>query len=596
MQQKVEYEPTWDLEVIFSGGSDSTEFQVYVTKLQRAMTTLETMVDQFQWKDKEQAIEGLVKIVSALEKVMKQLREVSAFVSCLSAQNVHDEKANLLVGKRTELNARMGAIQTVLKQKLVTIEEQEWEKIELHPSLEDVSFSLNEMREKAKQHLPGNMEVLIGDLAIDGYHAWGEMYNTIVGKMHVNLQENGEDKKFSVSQAANKLSHPDRGVRRYVFNQIGKAWEENAPLFSQSLNHLAGFRLQTYKHRGWESVLQEPLSINRMEKATLDAMWDAIREAKPHFKAFLDKKAALLGLDKLSMYDIGAPISNSVKRYSFTEGAQFITKHFQKFSPKMADFAQMAFQKRWIEAEDRPGKRPGGFCTSFPDSKQTRIFMTYSGTSSNIATLAHELGHAYHQHVMNEMHGLNQKYAMNVAETASTFAEMIVADASVKQAKTREEKLALLEDKIQRSIAFFMNIHARFLFEQRFYEERKQGMVSVQRLNELMLEAQKEAYHNSLEEYDPNFWASKLHFHITGVPFYNFPYTFGYLFSLGIYAYALEKGGSFEDDYIALLQDTGRMSVEDLAAKHLKVDLTKPDFWQRAIHLCVKDVEEFIAY
>ncbi len=342
-------------------------------------------------------------------------------------------------------------------------------------------------------------------------------------------------------------------------------------------------------------MLKEPLAINRMKQETLDAMWGAINRYKTHFVTFLEKKADILGLDQLSFYDVNAPISHSVKTSSYTEGASFIIDQFRKFSPKMADFAEMAFENRWIEAEDRPGKQPGGFCTSFPDSKETRIFMTYSGSAANIATLAHELGHAYHQHVMDDLHGLNQGYAMNVAETASTFAEMIVADASVKSAETKEEKSALLEDKVKRSVAFFMNIHARFIFEQRFYEERKQGMVSVDRLQELMVDAQKEAYCETLSEYDPNFWASKLHFHITGVPFYNFPYTFGYLFSLGIYAHAQESDGDFEDDYIALLRDTGRMTVEELAAKHLNVDLTKPDFWENAIKLCVQDVEEFLS-
>src|SRR5699024_1609057 len=261
----------------------------------------------------------------------------------------------------------------------------------------------------------------------------------------------------------------------------------------------------------------------------------------------------------------------------------------------MADFAKMAFEKRWIEAEDRAGKRPGGFCTSFPNSEQTRVFMTYSGTASNIATLAHELGHAYHQHVMNDVHGLDQGYAMNVAETASTFAEMIVADASVNSAEDNTEKRALLADKIERSIAFFMNIHSRFLFETRFYEERKSGPVSVNRLTELMVEAQKEAYADAIDDYNPHFWASKLHFHITGVPFYNFPYTFGYLFSLGIYAHAKKQGGDFEDDYIALLRDTGRMTVEELAMKHLNIDLRQPAFWENAIQLCVDDVNEFLA-
>ncbi|MBP2077964.1 M3 family oligoendopeptidase [Oceanobacillus polygoni] len=586
--------PRWDLDTLFPGGSESEQFRAFVDYIKEEMKKLSVMVEQFEPQEENYESE-FVQIVHKLETTIKKLREASAFVSCLSAQNVKDEKADILVGQRSALSAKMGTITTKFEQKLIKIDESKWKALLQLPDIRDIAFVLNENRTEAKEKLSESQEVLINDLAVDGYHAWNQMYGAIVGNMTVEIEEEGERKQYSVGQASNKLTTPNREIRKHVFEQLSKAWEEQSTLFSQTLNHLAGFRIETYKHRGWEHVLKEPLAMNRMKKETLDAMWTAITNNKKHFVAYLNKKADLLGLEKLSIYDISAPLSQTVKTSSYTEGATFIIDQFQQFSPKMADFAKMAFENRWIEAEDRAGKRPGGFCTSFPDSEQTRIFMTYSGTSSNISTLAHELGHAYHQHVMNDVNGLNQRYAMNVAETASTFAEMIVADASVKSAQTKAEKRSLLEDKIQRSVAFFMNIHARFLFETRFYEERKHGMVSAQRLNELMVEAQKEAYCSSLDEYDPNFWSSKLHFHITGVPFYNFPYTFGYLFSLGIYAYAKEKGGSFEDDYIALLRDTGRMTVEELAQKHLNVDLTKADFWESAIGLCVEDVEEFLS-
>ncbi|MFD1172116.1 M3 family oligoendopeptidase [Oceanobacillus picturae] len=592
MQQT--YNPTWDLDVIFPGGSDSEAFRTYLKEIEKDKETFSAEVEAFTPEDGNVEAEQLIGVVNELESVMKKLREASAFISCLSAQDVTDEKASLLVGKRSELRAELDAIISKFVQKLVAIEDTTWITLLQYDGLTELSFVLNEYREQAKELLTVEQEVLINDLGVDGYHGWSQMYDTIVGKMTVEVEEDNKVKSLSVGQASNKLGHPDRKVRKAVFDKLGEAWKEQSALFGQTLNHLAGFRLQTYKHRNWNSVLKEPLAINRMKQETLDAMWTAISNNKKHFVKYLEKKADLLGLDKMSMYDIGAPLTNTVNKSSYTEASKFIVDHFGKFSPKMADFAQMAFDKRWIEAEDRAGKRPGGFCTSFPDSEQTRIFMTFSGTSSNIATLAHELGHAYHQHVMNDVNGLNQRYAMNVAETASTFAEMIVADASVKNAQNKEEKIGLLEDKIQRSVAFFMNIHARFIFENRFYEERKEGLVSVNRLNEIMVEAQKEAYQDALEEYDPNFWSSKLHFHITGVPFYNFPYTFGYLFSLGIYAAAKEQGENFEDAYIALLRDTGRMNVEDLAMKHMNVDLTKPDFWEAAIQLCVKDVEEFI--
>lgn len=584
---------TWDLDTIFRGGSDSEEFKSYLKDIENSMVKLSDSVSKFNPSDS--SADSLAAIVDQLEGTTKKLRESFAFISCLSAQNVKDAKANTLVGKRTEMKAEMTAITTNLDQKLEQINDYDWAEVLKHPTLQEVSFVLNENREKAKEQLTVDQEVLINDLAVDGYHGWSQMYDALVGNMSVELTLDGECKTYSVGQASNKLSSPDRSVRKHVSEQIDEAWKANGDLFGQTINHLAGFRLQKYKHRDWKNVLKEPLAINRMKEETLDAMWTAISNHKQPFVKFLQKKADLLGLEKLNMYDIGAPLTDSVKTYSFSEGADFIVDHFRAFSPKMADFAQMAFDKRWIEAEDRAGKRPGGFCTSLPDSEQTRIFMTYSGTSSNVATLAHELGHAYHQHVMNDTHALNQGYAMNVAETASTFAEMIVADASVKQAKDDEEKLSLLEDKVQRGVAFFMNIHARFLFENRFYEERKQGMVPVERLNELMVEAQKEAYCDAMGDYNENFWASKLHFHITGVPFYNFPYTFGYLFSLGLYAHALESDGNFEEDYIALLRDTGQMTVEDLAEKHLGVDLTKPDFWENGMKLCVKDVEEFLA-
>jgi oligoendopeptidase F len=220
--------------------------------------------------------------------------------------------------------------------------------------------------------------------------------------------------------------------------------------------------------------------------------------------------------------------------------------------------------------------------------------MTFTGSPSGTSTIAHELGHAFHSHVMRDLPNLNQNYAMNVAETASTFAETIIGNATVANAKTKEEKIGLLNSKMENATAMFLNIHARFLFEKSFYEERSKGIVSEQRINELMLQAQKEAYCDSLSSYHPHFWCSKLHFFIDDVPFYNFPYTFGYLFSLGIYAEFLKNPNGFEEKYIALLRDTGSMKVEELAMKHLGVDLTKQAFWEAGIQLVAKDAEEFI--
>ncbi|MCK8099591.1 M3 family oligoendopeptidase [Bacillus sp. 2CMS4F] len=581
---------TWDLDSFFKGGSQSEEFKGYIEKLSQSLRAFQDMTDAFEVPETLDDAGRLTALLDAFEQNSVKLQQAGAFVSCLQAQNISDQKANEHKSFMHQLVADFQSSLVTLDHKLVEIDQDVWEVLLKTPGLREVSYILNERRERVAEKLSPDKEKLIGSLAVDGYHAWDDLYHIVVGKMTIPFEE----KQLSVGQAENMMSSQDRDVRRTVFERTNQAWEREQDIFSSTLNHLAGFRLETYKARGWEDVLKEPLQINRMKKETLDTMWQVITENKQPFVHFLNRKASMLGLEKLDWYDVEAPIGSAGKEYSYDEAANLIVSQFSTFGRKLSAFTEKAFRDRWIEAEDRSGKRVGGFCTSFPDSGESRIFMTFSGSASNVSTLAHELGHAFHQEAMLNVRLLNRSYAMNVAETASTFAEMIVADATVNQAETKEEKLVLLEDKVQRSVAFFMNIHARFLFETRFYEERKRGIVPADRLNELMEEAQKEAFCGALGEYHPLFWASKLHFHITRVPFYNYPYTFGYLFSLGIYALALEEKNTFEEKYIALLRDTASMTVEDLAMKHLGADITKRDFWENAIKLAVQDAEAFL--
>lgn len=583
------YSQTWDLDVFFKGGSSSEEFHKHVKNLRNELDLLESRIKELD-PESNHCGSQLKEVLDRLQSAKLLISQAVSFVSCLQAQNMADEKARDLHGSLLTLTSRFESAQTALDIAMAAIPDHTWDGLLGEEGFRTFAFILNERRTQARQKLPLEQEMLISALSVDGYYSWSSLYSTIVGMMKIP----SEDGSLSVGQAANKLNAGDRNIRKQLFCEWEKAWDEKASLFAETLNHIAGFRLEVYKHRGWEDVLKEPLACNRMKKETLDTMWRVITSNKQPFARFLKRKAELLGLSKLSWFDLDAPAAAAHKHYSFQEGAEFIQRHFAEFGPKLASFTKTVFENRWIEAENRPGKRPGGFCTTFGASKQSRIFMTYTGTPSNVSTLAHELGHAFHAFVLKDTPPLNRGYAMNVAETASTFAEMIVADASVQSAPSKEEKIKLLEAKIQRTIGLLMNIHARFLFETRFYEERRKGPVSRARLDDLMLEAQKEAYAESLDQYHPMFWASKMHFYITGTPFYNFPYTFGFLFSLGIYAQAGREGARFEEKYIALLQDTGVMNVEDLALKHLGADLTKPEFWEAGIRLCIQDIQEYI--
>lgn len=584
----------WELGSIFPGGSESPELAVFLKQIQGNIAEFQRKVKATRPLRTAADGDKLLDLIHTHQSLLKSVREAESFVGCLAAMNHKDRKATVLGGQVKSLTAEYSSSLTQFDQLLTGTPDDVWAALLAQDAFRAIAFPLTEKRAHAMEKLPPEQEALINALAVDGYHGWGDLYDTAVSQFRVTVEEDGQTRELSAGQAFNKLHTEDHAERTRLFAAWERAWAEQADYCAEALNHLAGFRIQVYKHRGWNSILKEPLDINRMTAKTLQVMWEVIDRNKAIFVDYLHRKAKLMGQEKLAWVDVDAPIGGSSKLISYDEGAKLIVEQFRNFSPRMADFSIHAFNNRWIEAEDRADKRPGGFCTSFPIAGETRIFMTYGGTANNVATLAHELGHGYHQHVMNDMPALAQEYAMNVAETASTFAEMIVADAGVKGAASDEERISLLEDKIQRAVAYFMNIHARFIFETNFYEERKQGVVSVDRLNELMENAQKLAFKNSLSSYHPYFWAAKLHFYATDVPFYNFPYTFGYLFSAGIYAQALREGAAFEQRYTALLRDTGSMTVEELAWKHLGADLTGPDFWQSAVDMAVADVKLFM--
>lgn len=582
----------WDLESIFPGGSESAEYAEYLEKLQADVAASYILVQSKALFTEAEWVEQL----DRAQDLSKRLRHASAFVGCLTAQNNKDTKANLLKGKVTSLSAALASVLTQLDKHILDMPQQQWVSLIERPEFKEFRFNLEERRRRAKDKLSAEMETLVNDLSVDGYHAWSNLYDTVVSRLSVSITENGHEVALSPGQAANKLMSQDREFRSHVMKRWEEAWAKEADYCALALNHLAGYRLKLYEHRGWDHVHREPLDYNRMQKATLDAMWDTIIANRPRLVKYLDRKREILGVDKLNWHDLDASLKlgEIAGKMPYADAAEFIVEQFARFNPEMAAFTKDCFEKGWIEAEDRPGKRPGAFCTTFPDVKESRVFMTFSGTMNNVSTLAHELGHAYHQSVMNELPPFAMQYAMNVAETASTFAEVTVADAAIANAKTPEARLSLISDKLQRAATLMLNIHARFIFETNFYEERRKGLVSKDRLCELMVAAQQEAFSGVLGDHHPHFWASKLHFYITGVPFYNFPYTFGFLFATGVYARALKEGPAFAHKYDNLLRDTGRMMTEDLAMTHLGVDLTKPDFWQDAIDVALAELDDFL--
>lgn len=589
----------WNMDRVFEGGSHSVELQDKLTSIEKAIQEAKELVENWSVDQDEVGFPKLKDFLEKREFITNGLSEAGTFARGLASADAKDTQASKVVNQLGSIASQMNAVETRFMKQLKDSSDEAWNKLLSDDSFKDVSFALNEKREQGRKLLSENEERVIQKLSLDGLHGFGNMYQSLVNSIKIPVKEDGKVKVLSAGQAANKLSgDSDPKARHTMLHLWEKAWQAKSPLFADTLNHLAGFRLQTYQLRGEDDFMNPPLEYNRMKEDTLNVMWDTITENKPRVVDFLNRKAKLMNLEKLSWPDVAAPVSVGTftpKTYSFEEAQDFIVKHFGSFSTEMSGMAQRAFENNWVEAEDREGKRPGAYCANLPESKESRIFMTFSGSANNVSTLAHELGHAFHSHVMRDLPQLNRRYAMNVAETASTFAETLISNATIEAASSVEEKIALLDSKISRAAIMFMDIHSRFIFEKRFYEKRQNGLVNEKELRDLMEEAQKEAFQDSLETYHPMFWASKLHFYSTSVSFYNFPYTFGFLFSLGIYSKAKEVGPSFEGNYRNLLRDTASMTTEELAEKHLNVDLTQSTFWQSAIDEVLEDIDLYMS-
>jgi len=595
----MKYIDTWDLESIFPGGTKSEDLQKKLLEVKQNIVEYESALANWEYDGNQGSIDRLKNLLNMQEVIEKGIGQAGAFVRMSLDAYMDDEYGNVVFGQVIDLASEMRKLSNVFMKKLVAITDTDWQAILQDADLSEVAFVLSETRDKGNRLLSEAEETLIAELDKDGLGAWSNLYDTTVSIMTIPFTDkNGKTTDLSVGQAMNRMyADPDPEVRQQLFENWEAAWEKYAPVFAHNLNHLAGYRLTLQKAHGRKHHLEEPLEYNRMSQETLDAMWSAVANNKQPFVKYLAQKAKVLDMEQLGWQDVDAPVTvgnAETTKFSYDEACDFVIEHFASFGQKLTAFTKHALNNRWVEAEDRPNKSPGGYCTSLPEFEESRIFMTFTGSMSDVSTLAHELGHAFHSYVMKDLPQLNRHYAMNVAETASTFAETIIDNAAIKGAKSNEEKVSLLTAKLEIATAMFLNIHARFLFEDAFYTERKKGIVATSRLNELMENAQKEAYDNSLATYHPHFWCSKLHFFIDRVPFYNFPYTFGYLFSLGVYAQYLKQPEGFEEKYIALLRDTGSMKVEDLAKKHLNVDLTKEEFWAAGIQLVAKDVEEFI--
>uniref|UniRef100_A0A7S1H7V7 Peptidase M3A/M3B catalytic domain-containing protein n=1 Tax=Hemiselmis andersenii TaxID=464988 RepID=A0A7S1H7V7_HEMAN len=462
-------------------------------------------------------------------------------------------------------------------------------------------FSVEHSRKLKDQTLSLPEENLITALSVDGLSSWNQLHSSIAATMECDV--GGE--KMGVAKAAALLADPDAETRENAWKGINQAWTTHQEAAAASLNSITGWRAETNKRRSEKAgrkvhYLDSALHSNRMTKKSLDAMMLAVDEARPLAQRALKLQAKALGLEgKMTPAHLMAPPPTApggkTLSVDFDAGIKMVSDAVSSVNPDVGAFVNKMQAERWIDGRAGEKRSPGAYCTKFAKSRNPRVYMSaYSGTFQHVSTLAHELGHAYHNWVMRDMERAETSYPMNLAETASIFFETVVGDTLIDLSETDAERLQYRWYDAESAVAFLSNIPARYDFDCAVHEAREGGKtLTPSFLKEEMSKAWTKWYGDALTEVDDMFWASKLHFHISGLSFYNFPYTFGYMFALGVYAQQEAKGEDFYDAYVALLRDTGRMTAEEVVDKHLGCSLEDPDFWRGSIRIIEKKIDDF---
>ncbi len=418
----------------------------------------------------------------------------------------------------------------------------------------------------------------------------------VTSQLSVELEIDGETKKLPAPALINLRSHPVEEVRRKGYEKEMQAWKSVEEPLAAALNGIKGTVITLNKRRGRQDAIESAIDMARIDRETLDAMLSAMHDSFPMFRRYFRAKAKRFGQEKLPWWNLFAPVGKSETKYTFREAREFILENFLNFSPDLADFAARAFDNHWIDAEQREGKMGGAFCMDIPGTGESRILSNFDGSLDQVSTLAHELGHGFHNDCMEKANRtqLQQRTPMTMAETASIMCETIVSNASLKQAKNTDEELSILEGMLNGDSQVIVDIYSRYLFEKEVFERRAKSELSAEEFCDIMERAQKATYGDGLDEsyLHKYMWTWKPHYYSAHLSFYNFPYAFGLMFGTGLYTIYQDRGESFIPEYIDLLSSTGLGSAAELAQR-FGIDIRQKSFWEGSLKVVEQRVKRY---
>ncbi len=592
--------PRWDLSNVYPG-LDSPELAKDIDWVKKATESIRALYQEKLVKiDPSSSFEIINQAISSMVDQMNALMEKSLTIRAYfnsftstdtfnqQAMQMESQFAKVLVGIQ-KVNVLLAAWVGQFKIMLPDI-------LALGNSAGAHTFPLKEMAEQSQYLMSEKEEILASELSLSGSRAWTKLQEKVTSQKTVDFELDGEIQKLPMPALINLHGHPNESVRKRAYEAEMEAWDSVKEPLAACMNGIKGWVNTLNEHRNRQDPLHQPLDQERIDRETLEVMLGAMADSFPTFRRYFKAKAARFGQEALPWWNLFAPIGEVENKYTFSEAQAFILTYFEGFSQELRDFAQTAFDNHWIDAEQRSGKHGGAFCMGVPSVKESRILCNFDGSLDQVMTIAHELGHGYHNFNMYQANktALQRQTPMTMAETASIMCETIVFNAFMDTITDPQEELALLETALIGDSQVIVDIYSRYLFEKEVFERRGNSDLSPDELCTIMEEAQAKTYGEGVDsDYRHKFmWTWKPHYYSAGLSFYNFPYSFGLLFGVGLYAIYQQLGESFIPDYKRLLSSTGEAPAAVLAAR-FGIDIRDKKFWEDSLAVIARRIDRY---
>lgn len=570
----------WNLDNIYEGHEDP-RIEEDFEGIQKEITLLEKNSSIVK------SAEDIEKYFKSQEAITRLFAKIYSYANLCASVNTNDKKAANIVNRAGNLRATLPAFEARFLAGLKKIENID-ALIEASEYNQSIKFMIKHYKKLADKRLTEAEEKIMSIMKLNASNMWSNLFKQLVSKHMVEMVD-GSEETLSVVRSMASDNNPK--VRKEAYEAEIASYSKIEDSIAAALNSIKGQVIHEAKLRGYTSPLEMTLQNTRMTKKTLDAMIEAIEEGMPILRKYLRLKAEKMGYKNgLPFYELVSPMGDDSKKYSYDEACKIVTSTFETYSTKMADTARKAFAENWIDAFPAKGKVNGAFCYPLANCDEFRVLLNFNGNLGDVFTLAHELGHGYHDIVSKRENIINLSYPMTLAETASTFAETLLANKLLNE----EKSITILDSVLEGAASIIIDIYSRYLFETRVFEARKTRHLFAEDFKEIMTEAQKNAYGDALdpEFMHPYMWACKTHYYSADNNFYNYPYSFGYLLATGLYLKFKNNPEDFKPKYDKMLQSAGKMMIED-ACKIVDIDCTDKKFWLSSFDVFKEYVELF---